>query len=118
VVSAGGTLPLDLGDDRPPGRVEVAVTIAVEASTAAGELTAVHAGAVGMALHLARGMDQAEARHTAAVRAEFSKELRTVLASLGLDRKSRGELTPAPPPAAVEVIEVDPFAAAGDTPTP
>lgn len=80
------------------GRVEAAVVSAVAAAAAAGELTAVHAGAATLAIVLARGVDEGETRHSARGRAECSKELRLVLASLGLDRVSRGELGPTEAP--------------------
>ena len=87
------------------GRVETAVTAAIAAAQAAGELTTVHAGAATLAVALARGVDEGETRHSARGRAECSKELRLVLASLGLDRVSRGELTPTEVPTSGD----DPF---------
>ena len=88
---SAGELPLGLYRDGP-GPVEVALRGAVEAATGAGELGPVHAGSVGLALSLARIVDHAESRGRHTVVAVTSKELRLVIASLGLDRASRGEL--------------------------
>jgi len=86
-----GQLGLDLGRERP-GRVEAAVNRAIRAAQTAGEITEIHAAATGLARALARGIDEAEIRHSTRGRADCSKELREVLASLGLDRASRGEI--------------------------
>jgi hypothetical protein len=84
---------LDLGLNRTgAGPVETALAGAIAAAQAAGELTDLHAGAASLGLSLARGVDQADERRQHTARAGLSKELRLVLASLGLDRASRGEL--------------------------
>lgn len=81
---------LALGLEVDPGdSVEAAVTAAIKAATDAGELGPVHAGAAALARSLARNVDRA---HTPSSVVGASKELRTVLKSLGLDRASRGEL--------------------------
>jgi hypothetical protein len=84
-------LGLDLGPE-PTGRVAVAVAGAIAAARTAGALTDLDLGAAALALALARGVDEAEARRSTRGRADCSKELRAVLAALGLDRASRGEL--------------------------
>ena len=85
-------LPLGLRRG-PEGPVELAWARAVDAATALGELSDVHAAAVELGRSLARGVDDADDARSARARADCSKELRQVLTALGLDRASRGELT-------------------------
>ncbi len=74
------------------GRVEQAVSRSIRAAQAAGELDQLHAGAAALARSLARGVDDAEGRLDPWGRAACSRELREILAAIGLDRASRGEL--------------------------
>ena len=86
-----GQFGLDLGPE-PDGPVEIAVAASIAAGRAAGEITPLHAGAAALALSLARTVDRSDRRSTYAALVAASKELRWVLGSIGLDRRSRGEL--------------------------
>jgi hypothetical protein len=72
--------------------VERAVAGAIRVAQAAGELDPVHGGATALARANAARVDEAEQRHDVWAAAAASRELRESLASIGLDRASRGEL--------------------------
>jgi hypothetical protein len=116
-------LALELGTPHPRiGRVERAVATAIRTAQRAGELGAVHAGAAALARSLARGVDEAESKRDPWARAGCSRELRETLASLGLDRASRGELHSGDQDALTRWLagldQLDDAAAPGDPPQP
>ena len=89
-----GQLPLPLPvQKRKIGRTERQVNAAIRTAQHAGEVGPVHAGAVALARELARAVDHATVVGNPWAIAALSRELRESIASLGLDRASRGELT-------------------------
>jgi hypothetical protein len=115
-------LPLPLPTVRRTiGRVEQATSRAIRAAQTAGEVGPLHAGAAALARSLARGVDEAEAKRDPWARAACSRELRETLASLGLDRASRGELPRGADNAGLDIaayLAAYDAAAAGDSPEP